>query len=122
MTIKKVNAFHGGQLTVEYFCYNWFRLEQVYMKLIDGVVHQTASNGYMWTPSTKETNLEVLREFKRGCTLVNGALHSNDRFLCNVAKKHTTVESAVEWYLTPIVECDEIDYEQQEINYLQDEY
>ena len=105
-----------------YFCYTSFKLEQMYAKLIDGVVHQSASNGYMWTPSTKETNSEVLREFKRGCTLVDGALHSNDRFLCNVAQKHATVESAVNWYLTPIVECEDIDYEQEEINNLQGGY
>jgi hypothetical protein len=55
-------------------------------------------------------------------TLVNGALYLNDKFLCNVSKKHTTVESAVEWYLTPIVECDGIDYEKEELNYLQGEY
>jgi hypothetical protein len=55
-------------------------------------------------------------------TLGNGALHLNDKFLCNVAKKHTTVESAVNWYNTPVIECADIDYEQEELNYLQAEY
>ncbi len=55
-------------------------------------------------------------------TLLNGSLYIDGVLLCNVAKKHTTVQSAVNWYLTPIVECDGVDYEQEEINYLQSEY
>jgi len=55
-------------------------------------------------------------------TLVNCALYKNNTFLCNVASKHTTVESAVNWYLTPVINCDDIDYEQQELDILQSNY
>ena len=55
-------------------------------------------------------------------TLVNGALYNKGAFICNVADKHKTVESALEWYLKPASDYDDVDYEQQEINILQGDY
>jgi len=55
-------------------------------------------------------------------TLVNGALYNKGAFLCNVSDKHKTVESALKWYLAPVNYCDDVDYEQQELDILQGDY
>jgi len=55
-------------------------------------------------------------------TLVNGALYNNGTFVCNVAAKHKTIESALTWYLTPVSYYDDVDYEQQELDILQGDY
>jgi hypothetical protein len=63
MTIKNVNKLPNNELLVDYFGFNG-NVEQKHMKLIDGVVHQTSSSGYMWTPANAQTNFSVLRQLR----------------------------------------------------------
>ena len=54
--------------------------------------------------------------------LNDGQLFEDGKFLCNVADKHKTLESALAWYFTPILKHEYIDYEQQELDTLQSDY
>jgi hypothetical protein len=64
MDIRKVNVLPNDELLVDHFCYIWDKFKQTHMKLFDGVVHQTALNGYMWTPSSAQINCDVLSHIK----------------------------------------------------------